>query len=91
LALAELAATAASGMTPPAGPSWRRGALPALTHDRDRHLSVGRGGFTLHAATRAGAPSAIPPSLTGTSRAMTTRSTPRAHATTVAMASTIAR
>jgi hypothetical protein len=57
LALAELAATAASGMTPPAGPSWRRGALPALTHERDfdRHLSVGRGGFTLHAATRAGA------------------------------------
>ena len=57
VALAELAATAASGMTPPAGPSWRRGALPALTHDRDfdRHLSVGRGGFTLHAATRAGA------------------------------------
>jgi hypothetical protein len=55
--LAELAATSASGMTPPAGPSWRRGALPALVHDRDfdRHLSVGRGGFTLHAATRAGA------------------------------------
>jgi hypothetical protein len=57
LALAELAATSASGMTPPAGPSWRRGALPALRHERDfdRHLSVGRGGFTLHAATRAGA------------------------------------
>lgn len=55
-ALAELAATSASGMTPPAGPSWRRGALPALTHGGDfaRHLSVGRGGFTLHAATRAG-------------------------------------
>ena len=31
--------------------------MPALTHERDfdRHLSVGRGGFTLHAATRAGA------------------------------------
>jgi hypothetical protein len=57
VALVELAATAASGMTPPAGPSWRRGALPALAHDRDfdRHLSVGRAGFTLHAATRAGA------------------------------------
>ena len=56
-ALAELAATSASGLTPPAGPSWRRGALPALVHARDfeRHLSVGRGGFTLHAATRAGA------------------------------------
>ena len=56
-ALAELASTSASGMTPPAGPSWRRGALPSLTHARDfeRHLSVGRGGFTLHAATRAGA------------------------------------
>jgi hypothetical protein len=68
LSLAELAASAASGMTPPAGPSRRRGArtLPALVHDRDfdRHLSVGHGGFTLspfgdhearHAATRAGA------------------------------------
>lgn len=56
-ALAELASTAASGMTPPAGPSWKRGALSALTHARDfeRHLSVGRAGFTLHAATRVGA------------------------------------
>ncbi|MBX3206000.1 MAG: transposase [Labilithrix sp.] len=56
-ALAELAATAASGITPPAGPAWKRGALPPLAHDRDydRHLSVARGGFTLHAATRAGA------------------------------------
>lgn len=55
-ALAELASTAASGMTPPGGPSWKRGALPALTHARDfdRHLSVGRAGFTLHAATRVG-------------------------------------
>lgn len=55
--LAELAANAASGVTPPAGPAWRRGSLPPLTHarDYDRHLSVGRGGFTLHAATRAGA------------------------------------
>ena len=56
-ALAELATAAASGVTPPAGPAWKRGALPPLAHDRDfdRHLSVGRGGFTLHAATRAGA------------------------------------
>ena len=56
-ALAELAGAAASGATPPAGPAWKRGALPPLAHDRDfdRHLSVGRGGFTLHAATRAGA------------------------------------
>jgi hypothetical protein len=55
-ALAELAANAASGITPPAGPACKRGALPPLTHERDfdRHLSVGRGGFTLHAATRAG-------------------------------------
>ncbi len=56
-ALAELAANAAAGITPPAGPAWKRGALPALTHERDfdRHLAVGLGGFTLHAATRAGA------------------------------------
>jgi hypothetical protein len=55
-ALAELAAATASGMTPPAGPVWNRGALAPLGHARDfdRHLSVGRGGFTLHAATRAG-------------------------------------
>lgn len=55
-ALAELAATTVSGMTPPAGPAWKRGALPPLGHERefDRHLSVGRGGFTLHAATRVG-------------------------------------
>ena len=45
-----LAANAAAGITPPAGPAWKRGALPPLTHERDfdRHLSVGRGGFTLH-------------------------------------------
>ena len=56
-ALANLAESAASGRTPPAGPAWKRGALPPLMHDRDfdRLLSVGRGGFTLHAATRAGA------------------------------------
>ena len=56
-ALAELAAATASGVTPPAGPAFKRGALPPLGHERDflRHLSVGHGGFTLHAATRAGA------------------------------------
>lgn len=56
-ALAELAAATASGVTAPAGPTFKRGALPPLgdARDFDRHLSVGRGGFTLHAATRAGA------------------------------------
>ena len=55
--LAQLAAAAVSGTTPPAGPAWRRGALPAPfgPADFERHLSVGRDGFTLHAATRAGA------------------------------------
>jgi len=55
--LTALAATAASGMTPPGGPAFRRGALtsPGSAQDFDRHLAVGRGGFTLHAATRAGA------------------------------------
>ena len=55
--LAALAATAVSGMTPPGGPVFRRGArpLPRNASDFDRHLAVGRGGFTLHAATRAGA------------------------------------
>jgi len=55
--LATLAESAVSGVTPPAGPAWRRGSLPALGAGSDfaRHLSVGRGGFTLHAATRAGA------------------------------------
>ena len=44
-------------MTPPGGPAFRRGALtsPSSAQDFDRHLAVGRGGFTLHAATRAGA------------------------------------
>jgi hypothetical protein len=54
--LSHLAAAAADGRTPPAGPAWRRGALPVVTgaNDFERHLSVGSGGFTLHAATRAG-------------------------------------
>jgi hypothetical protein len=55
-ALAGLAAATACGMTPPAGPVWKRGPLALHGHARDfdRHLSVGRGGFTLHAATRTG-------------------------------------
>jgi hypothetical protein len=63
--LTRLAASAVSGMTPPAGPEWRRGALP-LTHRPmvfERPLCVALDGFppsgitkrvTLHAATRAG-------------------------------------
>ncbi len=52
-----LAALAVSGMTPPGGPTFRRGTLPLPRSAQDfaRHLAVGRGGFTLHAATRAGA------------------------------------
>jgi hypothetical protein len=55
--LLALAGTTATGSSPPGGPAWRRGALPALRGERDfdRHLSAGRSGFTLHAATRAGA------------------------------------
>ena len=54
--LAGLAASAVSGVTPPAGPEWRRGVLP-LTHRPmafEHPLSVALDGFTLHAATRAG-------------------------------------
>jgi hypothetical protein len=46
-----------SGQTPPAGPQWQRGLSPltprALAYDKP--LCASRGGFTLHAATRAGA------------------------------------
>lgn len=52
-----LAASAVAGTTPPAGPEWRRGKLP-LTHQAmtvERPLCVALDGFTLHAATRAGA------------------------------------
>ena len=55
--LAELAASAASGQTPPAGPEWRRGALP-LVHvasSFDKPLCASQDGFSLHAATCAGA------------------------------------
>lgn len=34
-ALAELAAATASGVTPPAGPAFKRGALPPLGNGRD--------------------------------------------------------
>ena len=55
--MAALAASAASGRTPPAGPEWRRGALPrtGAPLSFDKPLCVALDGFTLHAATRAGA------------------------------------
>ena len=48
---------AASGRTPPAGPEWRRGALPrtGAPLSFDKPLCVALDGFSLHAATRAGA------------------------------------
>jgi putative transposase len=54
--LVELAASATSGTTPPAGPEWRRGALRFVSQPMavERPLSVALDGFTLHAATRAG-------------------------------------
>jgi hypothetical protein len=58
---AELIASAVSGAQPPAGPSFpiRTGSvLPYPIRggntDFERYLCVGRDGFTLHAATRAG-------------------------------------
>ncbi len=56
--LVALAASAAGGAAPPAGPEWRRGARP-LSEQRqpmvfERPLCVSLDGFTLHAATRAG-------------------------------------
>jgi hypothetical protein len=56
--LAALAASAVTGATPPAGPEFRRGALAPLRRAPltfERPLSVAKDGFTLHAATRAGA------------------------------------
>jgi hypothetical protein len=54
-----LAASAASGQAPPAGPEWRRGTIPLpRTHaplSYDKPLCAALDGFTLHAATRAGA------------------------------------
>ena len=54
--LAVLAASAVAGTTPPAGPEWRRGALPFERRPMvfERPLCVAFDGFTLHAATRAG-------------------------------------
>jgi Putative transposase len=55
--LAALSASAVSGASPPAGPEFRRGALP-LAHaplQFDKPLCAALDGFTLHAATRAGA------------------------------------
>jgi hypothetical protein len=52
-----LAASAVSGHTPPAGPQWRRGLSPlrAAPLGYDKPLCASLDGFTLHAATRAGA------------------------------------
>jgi hypothetical protein len=54
---ARLAASAVSGQTPPAGPQWYRGLSPlesrALGYDKP--LCASLDGFTLHAATKAGA------------------------------------
>ena len=54
--LTRLAASAVSGATPPAGPEWRRGALPLTPRAMvfEHPLCVALDGFTLHAATRAG-------------------------------------
>lgn len=52
-----LAASAVSGQTPPAGPQWLRGLEPLAPHALayDKPLCVSLDGFTLDAATRAGA------------------------------------
>jgi len=53
----KLAASAVSGQAPPAGPQWLRGLAPlgpsGLAYDKP--LCASLDGFTLHAATRAGA------------------------------------
>jgi hypothetical protein len=56
--LSSLAVSAVSGQSPPAGPEWRRRPLPTLAHAPlafDKPLCASLDGFTLHAATRAGA------------------------------------
>ena len=58
--LAALAASATSGRSPPAGPEWRRKSTPrspavAAALHYDKPLCASLDGFTLHAATRAGA------------------------------------
>lgn len=52
-----LAASAVSGQTPPAGPQWVSGLQPLEPHPLayDKPLCASLDGFTLHAATRAGA------------------------------------
>ena len=52
-----LAASAVSGQTPPAGPQWVRGLTPLEPHALayGKPLCASFDGFTLHAATRAGA------------------------------------
>ncbi|HEX9298180.1 MAG TPA: transposase, partial [Polyangiaceae bacterium] len=52
-----LAASAVSGETPPAGPQWLRGLAPlaSCVLAFDKPLCASLDGFTLHAATRAGA------------------------------------
>ena len=52
-----LAASAVSGRTPPAGPQWVSGLAPLASHALayDKPLCASLDGFTLHAATRAGA------------------------------------
>jgi len=57
---AALAASATSGRSPPAGPEWRRKSTPlsplvASPLHYDKPLCASLDGFTLHAATRAGA------------------------------------
>ena len=58
LSCSSLAASAVSGHSPPAGPEWRRRMLPPLVAQPlafDKPLCASKDGFTLHAATRAGA------------------------------------
>jgi hypothetical protein len=53
----DLVASAVSGQTPPAGPQWVSGLAPLAPHSLsyDKPLCASLDGFTLHAATRAGA------------------------------------
>ncbi len=56
--LSSLAVSAVSGRSPPAGPEWRRRMLPPLAPEAlhfDKPLCASKDGFTLHAATHAGA------------------------------------
>ena len=56
--LSSLAVSAVSGQSPPAGPEWRRRMLPPLAPQAlhfDKPLCASKDGFTLHAATHAGA------------------------------------